>query len=157
MTTLVLGCLLVLLLAAIVLPRLFLNRALDRLAREKIEKEGSAFKLLTRADLVAGRYRRLPGVLALKEGSLEFEGLFEDRLILPTARIQKIATGKRLASGRSLLRQEVLRITRSNGGEEAEFVLHPASARAWGSHLGLWAMRERQQDADRVSPGRGGA
>jgi hypothetical protein len=145
--------LLVFLVALLALPRVLLRRAQDRLARQVMEREGEAFKLLTRADLVAGQYRRIPGVLALKEGTLEFEGLFGNGLLLPTSRIQKIATGKRLASGRSLLRLEVLRLTRSSG-EEIEFVLHPASALAWRSHLGLWAVRERQRDADRVSPGR---
>jgi hypothetical protein len=69
------------------------------------------------------------------------------------ARVQKIATGQRLASGRMLFRQEVLRLTRS-GGEEIEFVLSPPSAHAWRSHLGLWAGRERQAEAEQVTPGR---
>jgi hypothetical protein len=142
-----------LLVLLLVLPRLLLRRAQDRLARKKIEDDRAAWKLLTRADLVVGHYRRLPGILGLKEGSLEFEGLFGDSVLVPTSRIQRIVTGRRLATGRTLFRLEVLRITRPNG-EEVEFVLHPASALAWRSHLGLWAVKERQTAADRVFPGK---
>ncbi len=140
------------LIALLAVPRLLLQRAQDRLAKEMIAREPDAWKLLTRADLVAGRYRRLPGLLGLKEGSLEFSGLYGESLLVPTARIQKVATGSRLASGRLLFRLEVLRITR--GGEDVEFVLTRPAASAWRSHLGLWAMAERQADADRVTPGR---
>ena len=41
-----------------------------------------------------------------------------------------------------------------SGGEQTEFVLTRDSATAWRSHLGLWAVKERQADADRVVPGR---
>lgn len=146
----------VLTLAALIaiLPRRLIARAQDRLAADRIEREGkTAFKLLTRAELVAGRYRRIPGVLAFQEDQLEFTGLHDESERLPMARVQKIATGKRLASGRLLFRQEVLRLTRSNG-KEIEFVLSPDSAHAWRSHLGLWAGRERQAAAEQVTPGR---
>ena len=136
-------------------PRILLHRAQDHLARQTVAREGKELRLLTRAGLAQGRYRRMPGILALKEGRLEFTGLYGDSVLLATARIQKIATGKRLTSGRTLLRAEVLRITRTSG-EELEFVLHPASAFAWRSHLGLWAARERQPQAgiETVVPGR---
>jgi hypothetical protein len=145
-----------LLLAALAtLPRLLLHRAQDRLARRTAAREGRELRLLTRADLVSGRYRRMPGVLALKTESLEFAGLYGDSMLLPTSRIQKIATGARLASGRTLFRAEVLRITRAQE-VEVEFVLHPAAASAWRSHLGLWAAREReaQLDSPFVVPGK---
>jgi len=140
-------------LAFVVLPRLFLARAQDRLAREKISREGERLKLMTRADLAAGRYRRVPGVLGLTDGGVAFEGLFGESVVVPAPAIGKIETGRRLSTGRLLLSREVLRITRT-GGECAEFILTPASAYAWRSHLGLWAVRERQADADRVVPGR---
>ena len=110
---------------------------------------------MTRADLVSGRYRRMPGVLALQTESLEFTGLFGDSVLLPTSRIQKIATGARLASGRTLFRAEVLRITRARG-VEVEFVLSPAAASAWRSHLGVWAAQEREapRDSQIVVPGK---
>ena len=141
------------LLALALIPRLLLQRAQDRLAKEALAREPDAWKLLTRAEFVNGRYRRLPGLLGLKDGSLEFSGLYGESILVPTARIQKIATGTRLASGRLLFRLEVLRITRSNG-EDLELVLTWEAASAWRSHLGLWAMAERQADADRVTPGR---
>jgi hypothetical protein len=138
-------------------PRRLLARAQDRKADEKIASAGDEFRLLTRADLVTGRYRRLPGILGLKDDRLVFEGIFGESQELATSRIAKIETGRRLASGRTLLRLEVLRITAysSAAGPPLEYVLTPAAAGAWRSHLGLWAMKERQADADRVSPGPG--
>jgi hypothetical protein len=145
------------LLAAIALflaiPRVLLRRAQDRLAERMLAAPDARFKLLTRAELVCGKYRRAPGVLGLSEDAIRFAGLFGETEALSTSRIQKIATGKRLASGRRLLRLEVLRLTRSSG-EDLEFVLAPASAGAWRSHLGLWAVAERGAAMDRVTPGR---
>jgi hypothetical protein len=141
------------LLFLLLVPRILLQKAQDRLAKEAIAREPEAWKLLTRADLVAGLYRRLPGILGLKEGSLEFAGLYGESVVIPTQRIRKIATGSRLASGRLLFRMEALRITRADD-EDVEFVLTRPAATAWRSHLGLWAMAERQADADRVAPGR---
>ncbi len=137
----------------VAVPRVLMRRAQDRLARSLLERDAGRFKLLTRADLAAGDYRRLPGVLGLTGDGLEFTGLFGESAVLPASRIQKIATGDRLSSGRRLLRLEVLRLTRSNG-EELEFVLTRPSASAWRSHLGLWAVEERKAEADTVTPGR---
>ena len=148
-----LGVLAAALLAFSTIPRLLLNRAQDRLAARLLAAEAERCKLLTRAELVAGRHRRLPGVLALTEQAIEFSGLFGESVSIATGRIQKIETGSRLSSGRRLFRLEVLRLTRTSG-EREEFVLSPASASAWRSHLGLWAVKERQADADRVLPGR---
>ena len=140
------------LLAVLTVPRIFLRRAQDRLAKEKLASGNNAM-LLTRADLVVGRHRRVPGVLGLTSVAIRFDGLFGESLVVPTSAIQKIETGQRLASGRMLLRLEVLRLT-ATGGEQTELVLTLDSAAAWRSHLGLWAVRERQADADRVVPGR---
>jgi hypothetical protein len=137
----------------VVVPRRLLRRSQDRLARAVLAAEGGGLTLLTRADLVAGAYRRIPGVLGLTEDALRFQGLFGETELLPTSRIQKIVTGKRLGNGRRLVRLEVLRLTRTGGGE-LEFVLAPASAAAWRSHLGLWAVRERTASLDTVAPGR---
>jgi hypothetical protein len=135
-------------------PRMVLRRAQDRLARRLLDRDGGGrFKLLTRAELVIGQYRRVPGVLGLTEEALTFEGLFGEAATLATSRIQKIVTGRRLANGRRLIRLEVLRLTRLSGGE-LEFVLSPASASAWRSHLGLWAAHERKAAMDEVTPGR---
>jgi hypothetical protein len=136
-----------------IVPRRLLARAQDRLARERIEKGGAELRVLTRAELVSGRYRRRPGILGLTNDRLLFEGLFGEAAELSTSRIQKIETGRRLSGGRLLFRHEALRVT-SASGDVLEFVLTAAAASAWRSHLGLWAMKERQADADRVSPGR---
>ena len=140
------------LLAVLSVPRIFLRRAQDRLAKEKLAS-GQDPMLLTRAELVMGRHRRVPGVLALTSVAIRFDGLFGESAVVPTSGIQKIETGQRLASGRLLFRLEVLRLT-ATGGEQTEFVLTRDSAAAWRSHLGLWAVKERQADADRVVPGR---
>lgn len=138
----------------VIVPRALLTRAQDRLATRLLAETGASYKLLTRAELCTrGAYRRLPGVLGLTEGSLVFHGLFGETESLPTARLQKIVTGSRMANGRRLLRREVLRLTRA-GGEELEFVLARASASAWRSHLGLWAIEERRAAMDTVTPGR---
>ena len=137
----------------VLVPRALVKSAQDRLAQAAILREGDNFKLLTKADLVTGRYRRIPGVLGLTSQALLFTGLFGESLTVATPRVSKIATGRKLASGRKLVRMEVLRITRSDGGD-VEFLLSPLSAFAWRSHLGVWAARERQADADRVAPGR---
>jgi hypothetical protein len=150
---LALGALALLIILAAVVPRRILAASQDRLARERLATEGRGFRLLTRAERVSGRYRRLPGILGLTADRLIFEGLFGEPEELATSRIQKIETGRKLASGRVLLRLKVLRITPTAGGP-IEFVLTSAAAGAWRSHLGLWAMKERQADADRVSPGR---
>ena len=140
--------------ALFIVPKILLTRAQDRLAREKLARGTPGWKLLTRADLVISRYRRLPGLLGLSDDRLAFEGLFGETAEIATSRIQKIVTGRRLSSGRTLFRLQVLQVTTSTG-EQLEFVLSPASAFAWRSHLGLWAVRERQADTDRVVPGRG--
>lgn len=139
---------------ALAVPRILVRRAQDRLARRLLAEDGGRFKLLTRAELSRGTYRRLPGVLGLTAEALVFEGLFGETEALSTARIQKIVTGDRLAGGRRLLRAEILRIAGPGGGQ-LEFVLTPDSAAAWRSHLGLWAVQERKSAIDTVSPGRG--
>ncbi len=140
-----------LLLLLLLLPRALLIRAQNRLAARLLEADGGRYGLLTRGELVVSRYRRLPGVLALTEAAVEFEGLFGESIRIATSNIAKIETGQRLSNGRRLFRLEILRLTRASG-EALEFVLSPASAFAWRSHLGLWAVRERQTDAEHVAP-----
>ncbi len=142
----ILGAAALLLAAISFFPRVLLHRALDRLAARRLSAEPQPPALLTRAERVAGRWRRLPGVLGLSEETLFFEGLFGETWVLAASRIGKIITGRRLASGRLLFRTEVLRLV-STAGDETEFVLTRPSASAWRSHLGLWAMEERVRDA----------
>ncbi len=137
----------------LVVPRTLLGRAQDRLAKRLLEEERAPFQLLTRAELCAGKYRRLPGVLGLTGGAVEFRGVFGETETIATPRIRKIVTGSRLSNGRRLLRREALRLARSNG-EDLEFVLSRASASAWRSHLGSWAVAERKAAMDLVTPGR---
>ena len=100
-----------------------------------------------------GRWRRLPGVLAFADGAVSFEGVFGDLVVIPTERIQKIVTGRKLSSERILFRLEALRITRTGGEGDRSSCCRPNPRPAWRSHLGLWAMNERVADAEAVSPG----
>lgn len=137
-----------------VVPRRLLRRAQDRLAERLLGDPAAAFRLLTRAERgTPGAHRRIPGVLGLTAEAIVFFGVFGESETLATSRIQKVVTGTRLSSGRRLLGWEVLRLTRP-GGEEVEFVLERASASAWRSHLGLWAVEERRASMDMVTPGR---
>lgn len=139
--------------AVFLVPRILLRRAQDRLASRLLAESGESFQLLTRAELVTGLHRRIPGVLGLAENVVSFAGLFGEKERLPTSAIRKIVTGRKLASGRTLWRLEILRFSRP-GDEDLEFVLAPSSAAAWRSHLGLWAVAERKSAMDILKPGR---
>lgn len=116
-------------------------------------RDGKSLKLLTRAELVAGRYQRIPGLLAWRDDVLSFQGIDGHTVNVPPSRIQKIVTADRLASGRLFVKLEILRLTDTDG-EELEFVVAHNSADAWRRLLGEWAGRERQAEADLVTPGR---
>jgi hypothetical protein len=127
-------------------PRLLILRAQDRLAKKTISRDGKLLKLLTRADLVVGRYQRIPGLLLWRDDILAFQGIEGHEISLPPSRIQKIVTADRMAKGRVLLKLEVLRLTDSAGGE-LEFILAKDTANAWRSLLGEWAGRQRADAA----------
>jgi hypothetical protein len=118
-------------------------------------REGKALKLLTRAELVIGRFERIPGLLAWRDDVLAFQGIGGHSVTIPPSRIQKIVTADRLGSGRLLMKLEVLRLT-DTSGEELEFVVARNSADAWRRLLGEWSVRERQEAAaaDVVTKGR---
>lgn len=145
---------LVALVALFLLPRILLSRAQDRMAKDTVGRDGkTSLKLLTRAELVTGRFRRIPGLLAWRDDVLTFQGIFGHTVSIPPAQIRKIVTADRLGSGRLLFRLEVLRMT-SADGEELEFVVAPETATAWRRLLGEWAGREHQAPAgDLVIPG----
>jgi hypothetical protein len=136
-------------------PRLLIRRAQDRLARQTMARDGKALRLLTRAELVIGRFERIPGLLAWRDDVLAFQGIGGHSLTIPPSRIQKIVTADRLDSGRLLMKLEVLRLTDTDG-EELEFVVARNSADAWRRLLGEWSVRERQEAAaaDLVTKGR---
>jgi len=140
--------------ALFLFPRLLIGRAQDRLARETMTRGGKALKLLTRADLVIGRYERIPGLLTWRDDVLSFQGIHGNTVSIPPSRIRKIVTADRMASGRLFVKLEVLRLTDTDG-EELEFVVARNTADAWRRLLGEWAGRERQASAsETVSPGR---
>jgi hypothetical protein len=132
--------------AVFLVPRLLIWRAQDRLAQEKMSREGKSLKLLTRADLVVGPYKRIPGLLSWRDDVLAFQGIEGHTVNLPPTQIQKIVTADRLARGRLLVKLEVLRLT-DNAGSELEFVLAKDTADAWRRLLGEWAGRQRADAA----------
>ena len=132
----------VLLAAVLLFPRLLILRAQDRLAKKTMTREGKGLKLLTRADLVVGRYQRIPGLLSWRDDILAFQGIEGHSISLPPTQIQKIVTADRMAKGRLLVKLEVLRLT-DNAGGELEFVLAKDTADAWRRLLGEWAGRQK--------------
>jgi hypothetical protein len=127
-------------------PRLLIGRAQDLLAKRTMARDGKALKLLTRAELVTGRFERVPGLLAWRDDVLSFQGISGHEVNIPPSRIRKIVTADRLSSGRLLMKLEILRLTDVDG-EELEFVVARNSADAWRRLLGEWAVRERQAAA----------
>ena len=137
----------------LVAPRLLMKRAQDRLARRLLAEEGGRYKLLTRAELVTGAHRRIPGVLGLTEDAVEFRGLFgeNDRSAdcpHPEDR-DRAAAGERPSAPAA--RDPAIYPPRRRGGRAGP---RRASASAWRSHLGLWAIGERKAAMDVVAPGR---
>jgi hypothetical protein len=133
-------------------PPMLIRRSRDRLAAEVLAREGAAPALLTPADLCVGRFRRIPGVLGLGDGSVFFESRHAARIDLPLSGIRRISSGNRMTTtGRRLLRAEVL--TLAGAGETREFVMPKASVYQWRQHLGAWAARQKA-GIDTVRPGR---
>lgn len=139
--------------ALFLMPRLFIGMAQDRMARTTMERGGKSLKLLTRAELVTGRFERVPGLLAWRDDVLTFQGIDGHTVSIPPSRIQKIVTADRLSNGRLLVKLEILRLTDTDG-EDLEFVVARNSADAWRRLLGEWAGRERAAAIDVVTPGR---
>jgi len=153
LTWMVLGAALIVA-AFFVVPRLLIGRAQDLLAKRTMARDGKALKLLTRAELVTGRFERVPGLLAWRDDVLSFQGISGHEVSIPPSRIRKIVTADRLSSGRLLMKLEILRLTDADG-EELEFVVARNSADAWRRLLGEWAVRERQvAEPDVVSRGK---
>lgn len=123
------------------------------MAKTTMYRDGKSLKLLTRAELVTGRYGRIPGLLAWRDDVLSFQGIEGHTVTIPPSRIQKIVTADRLSSGRLFVKLEILRLTDTDG-EELEFVVERNSADAWRRLLGEWAGRERAAAMDVVTPGR---
>jgi hypothetical protein len=140
--------------AVFFVPRLLIGRAQDRLAKTAMSRGVGSLKLLTRAELVIGRFERIPGLLAWRDDVLSFQGITGQAVTIPPARIQKIVTADRLG-GRLLFKLEVLRLTDTDG-EELEFVVARDSADAWRRLLGEWSVRERQAAAGTDLVTRGG-
>jgi hypothetical protein len=141
--------------AVLLVPRLLIGKAQDRLAKVTMAREGKLLKLLTRAELVTGRFERIPGLLAWRDDVLSFQGIEGHTIQIPPSRIRKVVTADRMARGRLLVKLEVLRLTDIDG-EDLEFVVARNSADEWRRLLGEWSVRERQgaAAADVVTKGK---
>jgi hypothetical protein len=132
--------------AFFLVPRLLIGRAQDQLARTTMARDGKTLKLVTRAELVIGKFQRIPGLLSWRDDVLVFQGIDGHTETIPPSRINKIVTADRMGSGRLLVKLEVLRFTDSEG-EELEFVVARNSADAWRKMLGDWAGRQKAAEA----------
>ncbi len=141
--------------ALAIVPRRLIRRSQNRLAAEILSREGAreALRLLTPAEKFVGAYRRLPGVLGMREDQLVFETPFGDSWTLPMSRVRKIVSGKVLSSGRRLFRDEALALT-DDGGTIAEFQMPHDSAYQWRRLLSEWAARQKASEAAVVTPGK---
>jgi hypothetical protein len=137
-----------LLLALAFVPRRLIRRGQDRLAARILERDGarSAYRLLTPAGKLIGAYRRVPGVLGMANDRLIFETSFDPPWILPMDRVRKISSGKVLASGRRLFRDEVIALENLEGAR-FEFQMPRASAYQWRRLLSEWAARQKAAEA----------
>jgi hypothetical protein len=132
--------------ALFLVPRLLIGRAQDQLAKTTMARDGKTLKLVTRAELVIGKFQRIPGLLSWRDDVLVFQGIDGHTETIPPSRINKIVTADRMGSGRLLVKLEVLRFTDSEG-EELEFVVARNSADAWRKMLGEWAGRQKAAEA----------
>lgn len=135
-------------LAALILPPMLIRRSRDRLAAEILARPDGKPALLTPADRCLGRFRRVPGVLGLDAAAIRFESRIEAPTVLPLDRIRKISSGVRMASGRRLIRSEVLTLV-DRDGTSLEFLMPRASVYQWRRHLGEWAARKKSEEQSR--------
>ena len=127
-----------------ILPPILIRRGRNRLAAEILSRDGATPALLTPADRCTGRFRRVPGVLGMDRDSVTFESRHEAPTVLPLSRIKRIVSGNRMASGRRLLRAEVLTLIDADD-RAFEFLMPRASVYQWRQHLGAWAAGSRSR------------
>jgi hypothetical protein len=139
--------------AGVALPPILIRRGRDRLAAEILARPGAKPALLTPADRCAGRFRRVPGVAGLDRESITFESRLESTTVIPLSRVKRVSSGNRMASGRRLLRAEVLTLLDMDG-RTLELLMPRASVYQWRQHLGAWAARRKAADPARTeAPG----
>ena len=133
-------------------PPLLIRRGRNRLAAEILAREGSPPSLLTPADRCAGRFRRVPGVAGLDRRAITFESRLEEPTTIPLSRLRRVSSGNRMASGRRLLRAEVLTLLDTEG-RTLELLMPRASVYQWRQHLGAWAARQKGAATGAGEPG----
>src|SRR5580765_28171 len=123
-------------------PPILIRRGRDRLAAEVLARAGPKPALLTPADRCAGRFRRVPGVAGMDRETITFESRLEAPTVIPLSRVRRVSSGNRMASGRRLLRAEVLTLLDMDG-RTLELLMPRASVYQWRQHLGAWAARRK--------------
>ena len=125
-----------------IVPPILIRFGRGRLAQSILARPGAPPALLTPADRCAGRFRRVPGVLGLTRDAIAFESHLESPAVLPLARVKRVLTANRMASGRRLWRAEILTIVDADDHAH-EYLMPRASAYQWRQHLGAWAARQK--------------
>jgi len=97
---------------------------------------GPVVRIATPCRIVSGP-ALLPGAVGLTPQGLFWRGIASVEGSVPFQEIARIETDARLMSGRALLRNEALRITRTSG-EVIEFVLAKGPAWEWHRAIGEW-------------------
>lgn len=123
-------------------PPLLIRRGRDRLAAEILARAGPAPALLTPADRCSSRFRRVPGVAGMDREAITFESRHEAPTVIALSRLRRVSSGNRMASGRRLLRAEVLTLLDTDG-RTLELLMPRASVYQWRQHLGAWAARQK--------------
>jgi hypothetical protein len=123
-------------------PPLLIRRARGRLAAEILARGGPGPALLTPADRCTGRFRRVPGVAGMDREAITFESRLEAPTVIALSRLRRVSSGNRMASGRRLLRAEVLTLLDTEG-RTLELLMPRASVYQWRQHLGAWAARQK--------------
>jgi len=127
-------------------PPLLIRRGRDRLAAEILARGGPTPALLTPADRCSGRFRRVPGVAGMDREAITFESRLEAPTVIALSRLRRVSSGNRMASGRRLLRAEVLTLVDTDG-RTLELLMPRASVYQWRQHLGAWAARQKAMHA----------
>jgi hypothetical protein len=132
-------------------PPLLIRRGRDRLAAEILARGGPAPALLTPADRCSGRFRRVPGVAGMDREAITFESRLEAPTVIALSRLRRVSSGNRMASGRRLLRAEVLTLLDTDG-RTLELLMPRASVYQWRQHLGAWAARQKAAAGESGDP-----
>lgn len=126
--------------ALVALPSAVLSLVAAARRRRFLPALGPVVRIATPCRVVHGR-ALFPGTVGLTPEGLVWDAPFGLSGRVPFERIRRLETDQRLGTGRRLLRSEVLRVTRVDGGVE-ELVLGRGAAHEWHRAIGEWVGRQ---------------